>query len=105
MDGEIGENLAVDLDAGLVEAVDETAIGQAVLADGGIDALDPQRTEIALAGLPVARRILHRFLDGLLGDADGVLATAIKALGGLHNLLVLGVGGNAAFHTCHVMIS
>src|SRR5690606_30884656 len=48
MDGEIGEHLAVHLDASLGEAVDKSRIGQAVLADTGVDTLDPERTEIAL---------------------------------------------------------
>ncbi len=105
VDRHVGQDLAVDLDAGLVQAVDETAIGQAVLADGGVDALDPERAEIALAALAVAVGILHRLVDGLLGDADGILAAAVKTLGGLQNFLVLGVGGNASFYTCHVIIS
>jgi len=54
MDGEIGEHLAVHLDASLGEAVDKSRIGQAVLADTGIDTLDPERTEVALPGAAVA---------------------------------------------------
>src|SRR5690606_7498803 len=105
VDREIRQHLAVDLDAGLVEAVDEAAIGQAVLADSGVDALDPERAEIALAILAVAIGILQRLLDSLLGDADGVLAAAVETLGLGENLLVLGVGGNASLYACHVMIS
>ena len=100
-DGEIGQNLAVDVDPGLVETVDKSAVGQAVLAHGGIDALDPEGAEGALLTLAVAILILQRLLDGLLGDADRVLAAAIVALGGLQNFLVLGMGGNAALYACH----
>ena len=44
----------------LVEAVDEARVGQAgvVLADGGVDPLDPERAEVALADLAVAGRVL-----------------------------------------------
>src|SRR5690606_27491339 len=104
MDGHVGQHLAVDLDAGLVQAVDEAAVGQAVLTHRSVDALDPQGAEVALAGLAVAIGVLQRLLDRLLGDADGVLATAVKALGGFQDLLVLGVAGSASFHA-HVMIS
>src|SRR6185312_645694 len=104
VDGHVGQHLAVDLDAGLVEAVDEAAIAQAVLAGGGVDALDPERAERALADLAVAIGVLQRLLDRLLGDANGVLAAAVKALGGLQDLLVLGVAGRASFYA-HVMIS
>src|SRR6185312_3367813 len=66
---------------------------------------DPQRAEIALAVLAVAIGVLQRLLDRLLGDADCILAAAVKALGGLQDLLVPGVGGYAPFDACHVMIS
>jgi hypothetical protein len=70
-----------------------------MLADGGIDALDPEGAEIPLLDLAVARCVLHRAIDGSLCSADGVLATAVKALGGLQNLLMLGARGNASFYT------
>ena len=47
-DRKIGQNLAIDFDPGLAEGVDKSAIGQAVLADGGVDALDPEGAEGAL---------------------------------------------------------
>ncbi len=76
-----------------------------MLAHGGIDALDPERAEIALLDATVARCVLHRAVDGGLCGPDRVLAAAAEALGCVENLLVLGVGGDAPFHTCHVMIS
>ena len=41
-DGEVGQDLAIDLDVGLLEAGDELAVGQAVLARRGVDPDDPQ---------------------------------------------------------------
>ena len=41
-DREIGQHLAVELDAGALQAVHELRVGEAVLAHAGIDALDPQ---------------------------------------------------------------
>jgi hypothetical protein len=55
MDRHVGQNLAVDFDAGLVQTVDEAAVGQAGLADGSVDALDPEGAEIALLDATVAR--------------------------------------------------
>src|SRR6185295_4231579 len=43
--GDVGEDLAVDLDPGELEAVHERAVGEAVLARGGVDAGDPQAAE------------------------------------------------------------
>src|SRR6266478_9640067 len=67
-DREIGQHFAVDLDAGALEAVDKSAVGQPVLAHRGVDALDPQPAEGALLALAVAIGILHGLLDRLLGD-------------------------------------
>ena len=72
-----------------------------MLAHRRVDPLDPQRAELALAVLAVAVGVLHRLVDRGLGGADGVLAAAEIALGGLQNLLVLGVGGNAPLDACH----
>ncbi len=71
--GEIGENLAVHLDASQREAVDETRIGHGFIdrANTGIDALDPQGAEVPLANLAVAGRILVGLVDGLLGNLEG----------------------------------
>jgi hypothetical protein len=41
---QIGHHLAVQVDPGQLGAVDELRIGQPFGADGGVDALDPQRT-------------------------------------------------------------
>ena len=53
-DREIGEDLAIETDVGGLEAFGETAVGQALRADGGVQALDPEITESALARLAIA---------------------------------------------------
>src|SRR5262249_9658429 len=98
---QVGQDLAVDLDPGLAETVDKSAVGEAVLAHRGVDALDPEGAEGALLALAVAVGVLHRLLDRLLGDPDRVLAPAVVALGGFQHLLVLGMGGDAALYACH----
>src|SRR5690606_19369798 len=92
--GEIGKHLAVELDAGLPQAVHELRIGQAVLARAGVDALDPQRPETALPVAAVAIGILQVLLDALDGDPAGVLHAAARALRGLADLLVTGLAGH-----------
>src|SRR5205823_13448070 len=67
----------------------------------GIEALDPQRAESALLALAVAEGVLPGLLDRGLGGANGVLAAAVKALGGLVDFLVLGVRGHTAFDARH----
>jgi hypothetical protein len=70
--GEIGQNLAVHLDPGFRQAVDEARIGHLGIeqADGGVDPLDPQRAEVALAGLAVAGGVLVGLVDRLGGGAE-----------------------------------
>src|SRR4051794_41977565 len=48
-DGDVREDLAVELDAGELEAVHELSVAHAVLPRGGVDARDPQAAEVALA--------------------------------------------------------
>src|SRR5581483_743904 len=81
-DGEVGEHFAIDQYAGL-------------------EPLDPQRAEGALAPLAVTEGVLAGLLHRLLGDADRVLAAAVIALGGLENFLVLGVRGDTTFDAGH----
>ena len=52
-----------------------------MLANGRIDALDPERAELALPVFAVAIGVLQRLVDRGLGGADGVLAAAEEALG------------------------
>jgi hypothetical protein len=66
---ELGERLAVDLDAGGLEALDEAVVGHAVEPAGGVDPLDPQLPEVALALLAVAVGVGHRVEHLLLGLA------------------------------------
>src|SRR5262245_35408223 len=59
-DGEVGQDLAIEIDLGLLEALDELAVAQALGADGRVDADDPQAAELALPLLAVARRVGER---------------------------------------------
>ena len=101
MNGEIGEDLAVDHDAGLVEAIDKARIDDAMLADSCVQTLDPERADRALLNLTVPGSVLHRPIDGGFCGADRIFATAIKALRCLENFFMLGVGCYTPFNTCH----
>ena len=60
----IRENLAVEINAGHLEAVDQLVVGDAVIASGGADTLNPQRAVVALARTSVAIGISQRTIDG-----------------------------------------
>ena len=79
------------------QAGDKAAIGQPLLTHRCVDALNPQRAELALAILAVAVGVLHPLVDRGLGGADGVFSPLTEYLGGFQHFLVLGVGGYAPF--------
>src|SRR5215218_9814392 len=64
--GDVRQDLAVDLDAGLADAVGELAVRHAALTGCRIDPGNPELAEHALLGTAVAVRVLpclhHRFL-------------------------------------------
>src|SRR5690606_19566313 len=68
--GDVRQHLAVQGDAGLQQAVHETAVAQAVRTRGRIDAGDPQGAEMALLLLAADVGVLLRLGDRLLGDAE-----------------------------------
>ena len=101
VDGQLGEHAAVDLHAGQAKTLDEAVVGQALGAGGSVDALDPQATEVALAGATVAERVDAGVGDLLLGLAVEARALAAVARGLLENGTTLLLGVNSPLHTCH----
>src|ERR1700749_4266758 len=93
VDRQIGEDLAVDHDPGAGEPGDKSAVGQAMLAHGGVDALDPESAEVTLALLAADIVVLQRLIDRGIGRGDVVLAAAAKAFGGLEDLGPAGMAG------------
>src|SRR5690606_7998047 len=69
VDGQVGEDLAIDLDLGGLQTLDEPVVRDALGAGGRVDPLDPQTTEVALLGLAVVVRVDQRVGDLLLGLA------------------------------------
>src|SRR5688500_4120179 len=100
---DVGQDLAVEVDAGELQAVHEAAIGQALHPHRRVDPLDPQGAERPLLHLAVAIGILPGLLDRLAGDPDRVLAAAVIARRLLQDPLVLGARGYAALDACHIL--
>ena len=66
---------------GLGEPADKSAVGEAIVAAGRVDALDPEGAEIPLLLLAADVIVLQRAVDGGVGRRDRVLAAAIEAFG------------------------
>ena len=74
--GKVGENFAVDLDTGLVNHTHQLAVRQVLHACGSVDALNPQRAEVAFLLLTVGVSIGETLLPSVLGYGPDVLASA-----------------------------
>src|SRR3954447_6938601 len=99
--GQVGEDLAVDLDAGRLEPLDEPVVGHAVLTRGGVDPGDPQLPEVALALLAVAELVCRGVWQLRLRLALEPAALTAVAAGLLEDLTTLLVGVDRPLDACH----
>src|SRR5690606_35515119 len=91
----------VNLNACKTETLDEAVVRDAVLASSGVDALDPEATEVALALATVTVCVNQRVGDLLLGlavEARTLTAVAGRALKDDATLLV---GVYRPLDSCH----
>ena len=65
VDRQIGQDLAIQFDAGLLQSIDELAVADTVQLGGGADAHNPDRTELALLLLAAALGELQSTFYGL----------------------------------------
>src|SRR5512144_892474 len=77
---ELGEDLPVERDAGLLHAGDELRVGGAVLAGGRVDADDPERPEVPALLAAVAGGVVEGALHRLVRALVAVLPAAAETL-------------------------
>ena len=100
--GELGENLAVEGEAGLLQLRDEGGVGlMAVLADGGVEADYPELAEVGLLFAGAGEGVAARAHQGLMRVILLLGAQAAVALGPLQDILALLVRHHASFDSCH----
>ena len=87
---EVGEDLAVDLDAGLRQLVDELAVVHVVLTHGGVDTDNPQAAEFALLVSSVAISVGLTLFVRVLRHSPHVLSRAELTFGLLQDFLSSG---------------
>ena len=83
----------------------KVAVGHAVLARGGVDALDPQAAEVALAVAAVAVRVRVRLHDRFLGALVVRVGLAAEALGALERRAALLLGVDGALDAGHFVFA
>src|SRR5690606_40157075 len=101
--GQLGQDLAVDLDVRGLQTLDEAVVRDAVGAGSGVDALDPQLAEVTLALLAVVVVVDQRVGDLLLGLA--VEARTLTAVAGslLEDRPARLVGVDCPLDACHLL--
>ncbi len=72
--GEVGENLAVDFDSGLVDESHKLAVGKILKTRSSVDTLNPESAEIALFVLTVAICICETLFPSVLGYCPHIAA-------------------------------
>src|SRR5581483_2553827 len=101
---ELGQDLAVDLDLGEPQALDQAVVGHSVRAGGRVDPGDPQLPEVTLAGTAVPVGVVQRVEHLLLRLAVQPGALAAVAAGRLECRPALLLGVDRPLHACHWFI-
>ena len=89
VDGEVGEHLAVNLNAGLVKAAHQLRVREAFEAGSCVDALNPQCAEVALLVAAVTEGVGQTFFPSVLGNGPDILAGTVVTAGELEDSLTL----------------
>jgi len=80
VESQVGQDFAVDLDAGLVDEAHEFAVRKILETCGSVDTLNTERAEVTLVVLKVVVGIGKTFLPCVLGNSpDIAAATEISA--------------------------
>jgi hypothetical protein len=85
---EVSEHLAVDLDPGLLESMDELRIAQPMLPGRCVDAHDPKAPKLTLALSPIVEGAHRSVEQSLTGFTWALRAKTPEALGQFEDLLV-----------------
>ena len=101
-DGEIGKDLAIDLNIRGFDAFHEAAVGEAERAGGGVDALLPEHPEIAFPRLAVAIGPSFGLHHGILGVTEEFGTTTAEARCFIDDLLAASPAGGRISGAWHV---
>ena len=100
--GELGEDLAVEGEAGFLELRDEGGVGLvAILADGGVEADYPELAEVGLLVTAVSEGVAAGAHKSFMSGMELLRADATIALSSLENVFAALVRHHSSFYSCH----
>lgn len=85
IDSEVSKNLAVDLDATLVQQTHQLRVAQTLEAGSSVDTLDPESAEVALLVTAVTVSVCETLLPSVLRNCPNILSCTIVTLGELQD--------------------
>jgi hypothetical protein len=97
--GQIGENLAIQLNLGLEQPIDENAVAQAALAHCGIDANDPQLAELPFPIAAIPKGIDSGAEESFFGSSQQATTPADKSLHLVKETLLSLISGGTFYGT------
>ena len=98
------EDLPIELDAGNLQGVDETAVGDAIGAGRGIDADDPEAADLTLLVAPVAVSVLERLEERVLSNPEDCAATTTETRGLLQHFVTTTAGSASVTVTPEIVL-
>src|SRR6185312_574506 len=104
-DGEIGEDLAVELDVGALQPAHELRVADAVYARSGVDADDPEGPEVALALTTVPRGVAPGVVDRVDHRLPELAAPSAVALGRLADAIAAAPRLESSFCSSHLSLT
>lgn len=96
-DRQVCENLAIQVNASVLESVDEPAVGYSRLTACRPDSYDPQTPEVTFSFPPVAVSVVPGMHQGLFGPLIVTVGGPVETTGGQHHFFVARVFGDSAF--------
>ena len=100
--GEVGEDLAVDLDIGFLELIDQLRVADAVLAGGRVDLDRPKISESPFLFLSIGELKAPGVKRRFFGLAEFRFTGPQKALRVFQKSFAAGIGNCSSFYSRHV---
>lgn len=102
---QVTEHLAIDLDIGQIQSVDQLAVGEASVARGGVDPRDPKPAHIATALAAVSVSIRQGLEHSLVSSLVQLAPGRALPFGQSKHLLMPFVGGDCLFYSSQLLLS